>query len=419
MEQQPQSRGAIAMSIRLDRLAMYQSRAEQFRKEETELARQGITFPIEAKGLVGPTPRSGRFRRPLMVLDGVALISVKGVLTKGSSFFSLFGLEVSMEEVQDLLREAAQRADVFSVLVDGDTPGGTVAGTDETAAVLKEVARIKPVVFYGSGDVCSAGYWIASAANKIVVSPSTEVGSIGVVAMHLDASGFEQRIGVKWTEVTSGKYKRIASEHGPLTDEGRAYLQELVDAHFKVFVETVAANRGMTVEDVLSVGDGRVFIGKDALGKKLIDGIAGFDDALKMAQAMGGKGPKSPAPAAQARDRPGEPTATRGIGDFINQALNTQGKGQDMEQEKTTLSEQEGQELDDALERAMKARAASKSGMPQGRGLSSDHRRQEQDPSSGDTEAEAQEHEAAFDRALERAMEARNEQRRQQGFVRI
>jgi ClpP class serine protease len=128
----------------------------------------------------------------------------------------------------------------------------------------------------------SAAYWIASAADRVFIKDETTmVGSIGVVATHIDQSQADAKEGITVTEITAGKFKRIDSQHAPLSAEGQAMIQDRVDSLCNVFVSDVARNRGASVDVVLrDMADGRVFIGLDALERGLVDGVSTMDNLL-------------------------------------------------------------------------------------------------------------------------------------------
>jgi signal peptide peptidase SppA len=210
------------------------------------------------------------------VKDGVAIISIDGVLTKTRSFFSsLFGGS-SMRDIGNQIDMAMADTEVHDIILAIDSPGGTVDGTQELVAKIgSHRGNGKSIVAVGDGIMASAAYWIASAADKIyIANDTTSVGSIGVVATHVDVSEQDKQYGEKWTEITAGAYKRIASNHAPLTVEGREYIQSQVDHIYSVFVQSVAANRGKdSVEAILPAADGKIFIGQQAVEVGLVDGI--------------------------------------------------------------------------------------------------------------------------------------------------
>jgi signal peptide peptidase SppA len=212
---------------------------------------------------------------------GVAVIPMTDVLTKSRTLFSFLFGGTSMRDIGDAFRNALADSDVHSIVLHIDSPGGTVDGTEELAAAIKAGRGTKPIVSVVDGMMASAAYWIGSAADRIYVSGETnEVGSIGVVATHMDISKWEETIGVKYTDITAGKYKRIASMHKPLSDEGAAYIQDQVDTIYGIFVETVADFRGCSVEQILEAADGKVFMGKAAIENGLVDGMATLNEVI-------------------------------------------------------------------------------------------------------------------------------------------
>lgn len=231
---------------------------------------------IDIKAINAASPAMNMYR----VKDGVAIISIDGVLTKTRSFFSsLFGGS-SMRDIGNQIDMAMNDAEVHSIILAIDSPGGTVDGTQEIAAKIASYrGQGKKIVAVGDGIMASAAYWIASAADKIyIANETTSAGSIGVVATHVDVSEQDKQFGEKWTEITAGAYKRIASNHAPLTVDGREYIQAQVDHIYSVFVQSVASNRGKaSVDDILPAADGKIFIGQQAVDIGLVDGIQNIE----------------------------------------------------------------------------------------------------------------------------------------------
>ena len=237
-------------------------------------------FSPETK-LLPPTKNAQRVMS-MSVQNGVASINIEGPLAKKMDFWMWLEGGTAMEDVQELIRAAADDESVDFILLNIDSPGGTVSGTAELAQAIFEARQNKSVIAYGSGDVASGAYWLASAADKIFVSPTTTVGSISVAAMHVDTSKLEERFGVKITDITSGKYKRIASSHAPLTKEGKATIQETVDALHDVFVADIARFRGRSEQEVGEWANGKTWIGQEAVDLGLVDGIETFDNVLSL-----------------------------------------------------------------------------------------------------------------------------------------
>jgi signal peptide peptidase SppA len=196
---------------------------------------------------------------------------------------------------------------VRAVLVVLDSPGGTVAGTQVAAQAVRGIRGRKPIGAYVEDSMASAAYWIGSAvdAGSLWISGDTaQVGSIGVVATHVDVSVREQQRGLVTTEVVAGKFKRVASELAPLTDAGRAAIQDQVDHVYRAFVADVAKHRGVSTQRAhFDMGDGRTFLGANAVKAGLVDGITTIEDAIAQlaARARGRTAPAAARGASAAR----------------------------------------------------------------------------------------------------------------------
>ncbi|MDY0013879.1 MAG: signal peptide peptidase SppA [Rhodocyclaceae bacterium] len=237
-------------------------------------AATGIAFDNQPKGY--------------RVEDGVAVLPIDGVIAKRMNLFTKISGGTSSELVgRDFQAALADRA-VQAIVLAIDSPGGTVDGTPELADLIFQARGQKPIVAVTDGMMASAAYWIGSAADQVFISSEVAVtGSIGVVTKHVDLSAAEAKQGIKTTEIFAGRYKRIASQYGPLSAEGLAYIQEAVDHAYSVFVEAVARNRGATVEDVLNrMADGRTFNGSQAVEAGLVDGVATLTAAIDRARAL-------------------------------------------------------------------------------------------------------------------------------------
>lgn len=209
---------------------------------------------------------------------GIAVLPIRGVMAPRATLFTQISGGTTADALTKQLESMAIDPRVNGVVLAWDSPGGSVQGTPALAASIKALAEAKPTVSVSEGIMASAAYWTGSAANAIYASGETDtIGSIGVVARH----SYNPR-NTTTTEITAGRYKRIVSDTAPLTKEGRAYMQAQVDEIYAVFVETVAANRRVPVEDVLSrMADGRVFIGRQARDAGLIDGFATVDTMVE------------------------------------------------------------------------------------------------------------------------------------------
>lgn len=230
-----------------------------------------------------------RLGRPLnnepqgyQVIDGVAVLPVNGVLGKRANLFTQVSGMASTEIIGNDFKAALNDPQVTGIVLSVDSPGGTVDGTQTLASVVASARGVKPVVTLASGCMCSAAYWIGASAVEAYISSGTDqVGSIGVVAGHKDISAAEALQGVKTTEITAGQYKRVASQYAPLSEAGRANIQETVDYLYSIFVADVAQARGVSEEKVLQdMADGRVFIGQQAIAAGLVDGVSTLEGAI-------------------------------------------------------------------------------------------------------------------------------------------
>lgn len=205
---------------------------------------------------------------------GVAVLPVQGVLAPKANMFTRVSGGTSAQILSTQLESTMADQRVRSVLLAYDSPGGSVFGNPEFGQLVREMSSIKPIVAISDGMMASAAYWSGSAANAVYITgPTVQVGSIGVVATH----NFDPKA-TNVTEITAGRYKRIASDTRALTQEGRDYLQAQVDHLYSVFVQAVATHRGISADQVLSqMADGRVFVGQQAIDAGLVDGMSSID----------------------------------------------------------------------------------------------------------------------------------------------
>ena len=237
---------------------------------------------IDLKALEARLGRPLGNQREYQVSDGKAILPVEGVLSKRVSLLHDISGGTSTEKMSIQFQAALEDPTVKEIVLHVDSPGGAVDGTKAFADQVYAARGKKPITAYIDGLAASAAYWIASAADKAYIRDSTTmVGSIGVVATHVDQSQAEAKDGIVVTEITAGKFKRADSQHAPLTTEGRAMIQDRVDALYEIFVSDIARNRGVSADTVLTdMADGRVFVGLDAIERGLVDGVATLGELL-------------------------------------------------------------------------------------------------------------------------------------------
>lgn len=234
-----------------------------------------------------------RIGKPLVSADqgyqnvgGVAVIPVSGVIGKKMNMMTQISGGASTQLIERDIKAALSDSEVNSILLHIDSPGGTVDGTQNLADVVNMAKGYKPVMAFADGLMASAAYWIGSAASEIVSSSvTTQIGSIGVVTSHTDISKAEEKAGYKVTEISAGKYKRMTSQHAPLSKDGKELLQDQVDQLYTIFVDAVALNLGVDAETVLEdMADGRVFLSSDAQARGMIDHIATIETTISNMQ---------------------------------------------------------------------------------------------------------------------------------------
>jgi signal peptide peptidase SppA len=237
-------------------------------------------------------------QKPYQVVDGVGIISVEGVIAKKANMFADISGGASSQAARNSLALANADPLVHSIILAVDSPGGTVDGIQTLTDSVRASRTAKKVVTLGSGMIASAAYWFGSAAGEVYIAENTTaVGSIGVVTAHRDVSGQEAARGIKTTELSAGKYKRIASQFGPLSEDGRQSIQAHLDYMYSLFVDAVAANRGTTADVVLEkMADGRVFIGQQAIDAGLVDGVITLEALIEKLNTDRGLAGRAPTP---------------------------------------------------------------------------------------------------------------------------
>lgn len=172
---------------------------------------------------------------------------------------------------------------IRGILLDVDSPGGTVYESARIWEKIKEVQELTNLPIYTSmgGVAASGGYYVAAPSDKIYAAEETVTGSIGVIADYVNIAELEEKIGIKHEVIKSGEYKDIGSASRKMTDEEREINQIQVDEFFEKFIKVIADGRQMSEGEVYQLADGRVYTGKQALENGLVDEIGYFEDALE------------------------------------------------------------------------------------------------------------------------------------------
>jgi len=225
---------------------------------------------------------------PPMGLGGrVAVLPVRGVIMSGKATPWLMGQGlVFSDDVVELISRAAGDPSIAALVLDIDSPGGSVVGSADIYAALEEFP--KPIVASFGEVAASGGYYIACAADVIVVRPATTTGSIGVILSTTNYAGLLSKLGIQRQVIKSGAHKDQGAWHRPLTKEEIDMFQTMVDEAYQDFVQVVVRGRGLSEQDVRAVADGRVFSGRQAVALGLADRLGDLDDAIEIAADRAG-----------------------------------------------------------------------------------------------------------------------------------
>jgi protease-4 len=219
--------------------------------------------------------------------DAVGWVTVSGAIYQSESA-SPWGH--GSQAVVRRLKSLAERKEVKAIVLDINSPGGSVGAVQEIYSQIQRIRREKnkPVVALFGDVAASGGYYIASACNAIVAHPGTLTGSIGVIFHVTNVEGLFSKLGIKAEAIKSGKMKDIGSMTRPMTKEERELLQGLIDDAYAQFLKAVSDGRKIPEENLKPLADGRIFTGQQALDRKLVDELGDSERALEVAAKLGG-----------------------------------------------------------------------------------------------------------------------------------
>jgi capsid assembly protease len=217
---------------------------------------------------------------------GIAVLPLYGTIAPRSNLIMDYSGGTSCQVFSSLLREALSDDSVAQIIVDIDSPGGSVAGVQELASEIMQARTQKPIIGIANHLAASAAYWLGSCCSELYASPSAEVGSIGVFTAHEDISKALEDQGVNVTLIAAGRYKTEQSPYGPLDPEAKAYVQSNVDSYYRAFTTAVARGRGVSVDKVRTgMGQGRCLMADDAKAQGMVDGVLDFNSLVRDMQA--------------------------------------------------------------------------------------------------------------------------------------
>jgi signal peptide peptidase SppA len=237
----------------------------------------------------------GEVPKAYIAEDGTGVIPIAGVIGKSLSPLEKMTGAVDVSDIGDTIDEYCMNPQVTRIAFQVSSPGGTVTGVEELANKVRNIA--KPTMSYTDTEMASAAYWVAAAADKVVASPSSTVGSVGVYMVVADYSEAAKAEGIKMIVIKAGQHKAIGVPGAEVTTEQQAHLQEGVDEIHADFKAAVLKTRKMVKADDM---EGQVFSGKQAAQRGLVTGLA---DSFNEAVAMWADNSIAPAPAVPAKKK--------------------------------------------------------------------------------------------------------------------
>ncbi len=242
----------------------------------------GVLGPRLAGGTLEPL-EPGTDPRPLssVTAEKIAVVSVIGTLVSRSAYLDATSGLVSYGDIGDAIAGAMSDPTVRGVILDVDSAGGEVGGLFDLVDRIRAMrtASDKPLWAVANESALSGAYAIASAADRLYVTRTGEVGSIGVVAVHVDESGADAKAGLAWTFIFAGDRKVDANAHEPLSERARTTIQADVDRLYTEFCALVATNRGLSPETVRGT-NAAIYRGELAIRAGLADRLGTLNLAI-------------------------------------------------------------------------------------------------------------------------------------------
>ncbi len=218
--------------------------------------------------------------------DKVAVIYIDGQMVADKSSDS--NGDASASDIVKNLRKATDDKNVKAIVLRVNTPGGTPVAAEEIISQISKTKATKPVVVSMGDMATSAGYFVASAADRIIANPDTFTGSIGVIWVFKNKSSYYRDEGVNYYVAKSGDFKDLGSDWRGLSMDEKDYVQSIISESYNRFVSAVAKGRNLSADYVRDIADGRVYTGSRAKEMGLVDQIGGLYDAINVASELAG-----------------------------------------------------------------------------------------------------------------------------------
>lgn len=229
-----------------------------------------------------PVDAAVRGAGSVVTSGGIAVIPVLGTITQRANMLSDFSGGTSTDKLRAAISMALADDSIGSILLDIDSPGGSVAGTPEIADFIFKARERKPIVAHANSLAASAAFWIGTSASEFVMSPSADVGSIGVLTTHTDVSAADEAEGIKRTIISAGKFKVEGNPFEPLGEEALTAIQSRVNEFYGMFVAAVARGRGVKAGAVTEgMGEGRTVGASEALAQNMVDRVETMHETIE------------------------------------------------------------------------------------------------------------------------------------------
>jgi signal peptide peptidase SppA len=223
----------------------------------------------------------GRYTSMVEQVGNLAVVTISGTLTNRESWYNSWVGLVSYDRIRGAILAAAEKEDIDGILLDIDSPGGAATGIQEAGNFIKAVDRVKPVYTHTSTMMASGGYWLGSFGREVTATELAQVGSIGVILVHMEYTEYFEKAGIKATVLRKGKYKALLNPYEKLSNEARAEAETSMDFLYDVFTRTVAENRSLAQEFIKqNAAEGKLFFAPEALNVGLLTALSSYDEVV-------------------------------------------------------------------------------------------------------------------------------------------
>ncbi len=223
-----------------------------------------------------------------IVTNGIAIVPIKGIISPEDSNDLFAGSGMGSDTIINNLKRAKDNDGVKAVILEINSPGGTVVASREVADYVKSLSESKPVIAWIREIGASGAYWIASEADVIITDEMSITGSVGVISSYLEFSDLLEKYGVKYERLVAGELKDVGSPYKNLNDAERKLMQDKLKKIQDLFVKEVSENRKLNNYQANEIRNGFFYLGIEAKELGLVDEFGGRDEAVEKAKQLAG-----------------------------------------------------------------------------------------------------------------------------------